>query len=75
MQENISCIRSSQPTAKMYPTVFDKTPCYLNQAAEDVYTLPDESRFNLENDVGRVLIYREKDSKYYQSYVTERKKL
>ncbi|GFV61837.1 uncharacterized protein TNCV_4106421 [Trichonephila clavipes] len=72
MQEDQLCAFPQRTTAKE-PLMLGKRTCFLDaqqQWASVLFT--DESRFTMESDSGRLLIWREQRTRYHQSNTVER---
>ncbi|GFV72577.1 uncharacterized protein TNCV_3066461 [Trichonephila clavipes] len=61
-----SCVRSPQRTIAKEPLMLGKRTCFLDAATTD------ESRFTMESDSGRLMIWREQRTRYHQSNTVER---
>ncbi|GFX95882.1 transposable element Tcb2 transposase [Trichonephila clavipes] len=66
-----SCVRSPQRTTAKEPLMLGKRTCFLKQQWASVL-FTDESRFTMESDSGRLLIWREQRTRYHQSNTVER---
>ncbi|GFY27490.1 transposable element Tcb2 transposase [Trichonephila clavipes] len=72
--KNQLCVRSPQRTTAKEPLMLGKRTCFFSwtqqQWASVLFT--DESRFTMESDSGRLLIWREQRTRYHQSNAVER---
>ncbi|GFU51095.1 transposable element Tcb2 transposase [Trichonephila clavipes] len=67
-----SCVRSPQRTTAKEPLMLGKRTCFLTQQQWTSVLFTDESRFTMESDSGRLLIWREQRTRYHQSNTVER---
>ncbi|GFU16151.1 transposable element Tcb2 transposase [Trichonephila clavipes] len=67
-----SCVRSPQRTTAKEPLMLGKRTCFLTQQQWASVLFTDESRFTMESDSGRLLIWREQRTRYHQSNTVER---
>ncbi|GFU89904.1 transposable element Tcb2 transposase [Trichonephila clavipes] len=67
-----SCVRSPQRTTAKEPLMLGKRTCFLDAATTLPVLFTDESRFTMESDSGRLLIWREQRTRYHQSNTVER---
>ncbi|GFW01197.1 transposable element Tcb2 transposase [Trichonephila clavipes] len=71
MQEDQLCAFPQRTTAKE-PLMLGKRTCFLTQKQWASVLFTDESRFTMESDSGRLLIWREQRTRYHQSNTVER---
>ncbi|GFY02656.1 transposable element Tcb2 transposase [Trichonephila clavipes] len=71
MQEDQLCAFPQRTTAKE-PLMLGKRTCFLEQQQWASVLFTDESRFTMESDSGRLLIWREQRTRYHQSNTVER---
>ncbi|GFT36157.1 uncharacterized protein TNCV_4777971 [Trichonephila clavipes] len=66
-----SCVCTPEQTTKNGPLILIKRTRFLEQTAMGFCSLY-ESRFTMESDSGRLLIWRERSTRYHQSNTVER---
>ncbi|GFT17947.1 transposable element Tcb2 transposase [Trichonephila clavipes] len=71
MQEDQLCAFPQRTTAKE-PLMLGKRTCFLDAATIGSVLFTEESRFTMESDSGRLLIWREQRTRYHQSNTVER---
>ncbi|GFT18403.1 transposable element Tcb2 transposase [Trichonephila clavipes] len=72
MQEDQLCAFPPQRTTAKEPLMLGKRTCFLDAATMASVLFTDESRFTMESDSGRLLIWREQRTRYHQSNTVER---
>ncbi|GFX80238.1 HTH_Tnp_Tc3_2 domain-containing protein [Trichonephila clavipes] len=71
MQEDQLCAFPQRTTAKE-PLMLGKRTCFWTQQQWASVLFTDESRFTMESDSERLLIWREQRTRYHQSNTVER---